>query len=116
MGVMAVSLRDPGDDLVRALAGATAGAVGDRHERRVAAARARRSSPERQLRGVGLRREELERVRPPRGEQLGDVGHPDRLEAGCAMALAKVSDAADGVVTLTLNRPEKKNALHRGAR
>ena len=27
------------------------------------------------------------------------------------MALAKVSDAADGVVTLTLNRPEKKNAL-----
>ena len=60
-----------------------AGAVGDRHERRAAAARARAMVCSSVALGlVGLGREELEREGAPGGEQIADPGHPARLPAG----------------------------------
>ncbi len=75
IGVMRGLLADPGDDLVGALPGAAAGAVGDGDETGGERLELGDRAPEGELGGVGLGREELERERRPGGEEISNPGH-----------------------------------------
>ena len=68
-------LAHPADDVTGALTTAAAGAVGHRHEAGVQRLQLGDGAAEGQLGTVGLGREELERVRPPRREEIGHPGH-----------------------------------------
>ncbi len=65
----------PDHQIVGALAGRPTAPVGDRDERRPQRLQLQQRLDQTGVLGVALRGKELERVRPPGGEQVGDPGH-----------------------------------------